>query len=431
MIFYLSTILVVMLGGMGLQALIKEENKTLIWKTYVKTAGGIAGFMLFMTIAAPSIMSFRSEAPQDSNPDTMLQSNLLQATGNNQDFVNKIYDALLKDRKSMMQKDALISTIFIVLALGLIALYLKKQIGAQTMLAGLCALVMIDLGRVDWEYVNHKSFVTKEDAKISGVPLREADEFILQDKDPSYRVLDLATNTFNDASTSYYHKSIGGYHSAKLKRYQDVISYAFSESVDKIRQGKPDEANILNMLNTRYIITSEAAAGVFKNPGALGNAWFTDTIKVLETPVEVFKALSTENLKNVALMDVTDGQDKGITHLEPDSIASIRLVSYSPDKMVYTYRASHKRFAVFSEIYYNSGKGWVAYVDGNKVDHFRVNYILRGMLLPSGEHKVEFKFEPGSLEKGGKMDLAGSGLIILIGLGVLAQYLIERKKKIS
>jgi hypothetical protein len=429
MIFYLSTIIVVTGAAIGLQALVKAaDEREKLWEPYKKIAGGVLIFMLFMTVIAPFLLSFQSQVEGDENVDKSFQAQLTQATGNNTAFVGQLFDSLLKDRKSMMQKDALRSTVFIGLAILLIGLYLRRKINSQVMLTGIALLVLGDLWGIDHRYINYKSFKESTETGIAGVPMSPANEFILKDKDPSYRVLDLTTSTFNDATCSYYHKSIGGYHSAKLSRYQDIISYAFNESLNKMAQGKPEEAQILNMLNTRYIMQTKEAAGVFRNPAAYGSAWIVDSLKVLPGPVEVFKNLSTTNLKNVALIEATDGHDIADIVLEHDSAAYIKLDSYSPDNMKYTYRALHKTFAVFSEVYYNSEKGWVAYLDGNRVAHFRVDYILRGMLLPSGEHKIEFKFEPPSIEKGSKMDLAGSAIIVILGLGTALQYYRNRKK---
>lgn len=431
MIFYLTTIVVAMGAVLGLQYLLKEEERReALWDTFVKTAGGVVGVMLFITLILPMVLSFESQTPPDKNTDQMFREQLIQAT-NSDAFANDIYSALLKDRKAMMQKDAFRSTIFILLTVVLIALFLKRKLSGQLMLAGVAVLVLADSWGVDSRYINHESFKDMQSSGIMGVPMSEADKFILQDKDISYRVLDLSINTFNDASTSAYHKSIGGYHSAKLIRYQDIITYAMSENIRKFSQGQPQEAQVLNMLNTRYIMTSKEASGVIKNNFAYGNAWLVDTVKLLNSPVEVFNELMQHPLDKVALMETAIPGVEPIAVMERDTNAYIRLESYHPEVMKYSYQSSVPSFAVFSEVYYNQEKGWVAYVDGKKAEHHRVNYVLRGMLLPEGSHEIEFRFEPRAVLKGQIFDWAGSALIILIGFAAAFTWYIEKKKQMQ
>jgi hypothetical protein len=299
------------------------------------------------------------------------------------------------------------------------------------MLAGIAVLVLADLWGVDSRYINHDSFKDKQTSGLEGPSMSEADKLILQDKDPSYRVLDLSRNTFNDAGTSFYHKSIGGYHSAKIIRYQDIISYAISDNIQKFSQGKPQEAQVLNMLNARYIMTGKEASSVIKNEFAYGNVWLVDTVLLLNNPVEVFNQLMQHPLDKVALLETAVPGVEPAAVLEKDTAAFIRLESYHPEVMKYSYQSAKPSFAVFSEVFYDQGKGWVAYVDGKPAGHTRVNYVLRGMLLPEGSHDIEFRFEPRAVMKGQMLDWAGSALIILIGFAAGFTWYLERKKQMQ
>jgi hypothetical protein len=416
MAFYVTTLTTIIVAALALQQIVSQaDNRELLWDKFKKVSIGFLGFMAFMAIAFPMFWSFESTGTADAS----FRDQLLQSTGNNAAFVNSIYEALLLDRKAMMQKDAFRSLILVALSAGLIVAFLKRKAGAQVMLTGIALLVLFDVVGVNLRYVNHDSFQTNAVTGKAGLPMSEADRFILQDKDISYRVLDLTSNPFSSGAASYFHKSIGGYHSAKLKRYQDIISYQINPALQKLSGGAPQEAYVLNMLNTRYLISSKDASGVYKNQDAYGNAWLVDTVLVMKDAVEVFDNLSEKNLRNIALLEQPEETISSQSIYEKDVTAYIRLEKYSPDFLTYSYQSETPSFAVFSEVYYNDEKGWVAYLDGEKVPHYRTNYILRGMNLPAGEHVIEFKFEPTGILKSQKLDWAGTFLILLAGLGAL------------
>ncbi len=412
MIFYLTTIIAVISGALFLNILVRDgKSREAYWKKVVYVSGGFLAAMLILTVLGPSIFSFTS--PADEN----LRVQLLQMTQDNKIFADAIYNGLLQERKYMMRLDAFRSTIFIALTIGLILLYLKRKLTAEIMLIGIVALTLIDQVGVDKRYVNHESFKDNISAGINTVTPTEADKFILQDNAQRQRVLDLTVSTFNDGKPSYFHKNIGGYHPAKLKRYQDIISYQINPNLEQFREGNPDGAHVLNMLNTGYIITSPNANGVFKNRSAYGDAWLVNEVKVLSGPIEVFDRLMTENLKSTALLEVPSGELTSVKEFQTDSFSYIRLIASSNDEMKYEYSSDYPSYAVFSEIYYNHEKGWNAFIDGEEVGHDQANYILRGLSLPAGKHEIVFKFDAPVLRITAKLDLFSSLLIILIGIG--------------
>jgi hypothetical protein len=246
-----------------------------------------------------------------------------------------------------------------------------------------------------------------------------ADADILQDSG-IYRVMNTAVSTFNDATTSFFHKSIGGYHGAKMKRYQELIEHHIAKG----------NMAVLNMLNTKYLIVADEATGqLFKqtNPGALGNAWTVERIKWVENADDEIEALTGFDPVREAVIDKRYHPVIGEFTAQHDSAASIRLTAYEPNHLVYEYRSGMPQMVVFSEIFYD--KGWNAYIDGELTSHIRVNYVLRGITVPAGKHEVVFKFEPENYFRGEKIALASSIGIVLLILGVAAkEYFGVRQK---
>jgi len=241
------------------------------------------------------------------------------------------------------------------------------------------------------------------------------DELILRDPDPYFRVLNLATNTFNEGITSYFHKSVGGYSAIKMRRYQDIIEEHISKN----------NIRVLNMLNTKYfiLVNEEGQTRAQPNPAALGSCWLVKEARVVENADQENEALKTFDPARTALVDQ---RFKG--HMKEfvfDSLAQIRLENYHPMKMSYRFSAGSDQLAVFSDVYYQPG--WHSYVDGQPVPHFRVNYILRGMMIPAGEHSITFEFRPPSYFTGEKAGLAASILVILVfGLSL---FMVIREKE--
>ncbi|HLG03042.1 MAG TPA: YfhO family protein, partial [Bacteroidia bacterium] len=263
-----------------------------------------------------------------------------------------------------------------------------------------------------------------------------ADDMILADKDPHYRVLNLSVDPWQDATTSYYHKSIGGYHGAKLKRIQELyenvmdkninaVGTALNSQNDSIIQIALSRLATLNMLNTKYIIYNPEG-GVLPNRYACGNAWFVKEIKIVQNSDEELKSLDTLSSKNTAVVEKSFSLAPA--SFAVDSAATIRLTSYGPNKLTYESNTSREQFAVFSEVYYD--KGWNAYIDGNPVPHVRADFVLRALKVPAGKHNIEFRFEPKLYFVGEKVALAGSLLLFLSVIGAIF-YEVRKMKKVK
>jgi hypothetical protein len=293
---------------------------------------------------------------------------------------------------------------------------------------------------VDKRYVNEESFVTKQEF-LRNYEQTPADRAILSDPDPNYRVLNLTRDPWNDATSCYHHKMIGGYHPAKFRRYNDIISYHYTKEIDAIRQafsapGADVIANFnnvmmkspaLRMANLKYIIYHPEQPPL-PNPARLGNAWIASDLLIAaargadETDADVaIEAIGKVDIAKT--MIVEKEYESNVAGFKPayDSTATIRLTTFAPNAISYDFKStgSQPQLVVFSEVYYNSGKGWQAYLDGAPVDHFRCNYILRGMKVPGGTHKIEFKFEPKSFAQGSQIDLIMSSILLLIFAGLV------------
>ena len=321
-------------------------------------------------------------------------------------------DAIREDRISMLRMSAFFSLLFISIAFAAIWFFLKKKLKTEYLYYSLILFSLIDLWSTNRKYLNNDHFVAANKAEKPFVATN-ADLQILQDPDPNYRVLNTTVGPFTDASTSYFHKSIGGYHGAKLKRYQELIEYQLSKN----------NMQVLNMLNTKYFIGQVKEGGEPQaqlNQGALGHAWFVNEVKWVPNADSEINALTNFDPAQTAVIDKRFQQDLSGFTFADDSGSSIKLMSYAPNALVYESNVSHKQLAVFSEIYFD--KGWNVYVDGKKSDYFRVNYVLRGMLVPEGKHNIQFKFEPDYYYKAQKASMAGSILVCLILISYLVYY---------
>lgn len=399
-----------LLALLALNEVLNEENydKDEILKK-LKIAGGItAGIVLLFGVLLSYTYSYVAAGDAE-----MMQRG----------FDQQLIDAIKLDRASMLRTDAFRSLFFIAVAFGLVWAFVQQKLTKTVVLTSFAFVFLIDNWTVAKRYLNSDNFAEKTESKHQP---SQADLDILRDTDPNYRVYNVATNSFNDAMTSYYHKSVGGYHAAKLIRYQDLIENQISKG----------NMGVLNMLNTKYFIVpnqQQQGAGPMaqRNPGALGNAWFVNNIQWAENADAEMKALDNFDPKQTAVVDVRYKEVVGNVQPGGDSTATIRLVNYTPNKLDYEYTASAPGVAVFSEIYYNEEKGWNAYLDGQHVKHFRTDYVLRGMALPAGKHKVEFKFEPKSIVTGNKIAYAGSSLLFLFAFGILGFAGFKKYKEIE
>ena len=315
--------------------------------------------------------------------------------------------ALIADRQHMLTADAWRSIMFVLVACVGIVVYLRmEKMKSVVLVAIMGVLILGDLWAVDKHFLNDSHFVPKKQQLIAKT---EIDKQILADTDPDYRVLNLASNTFNESRTSYFHKSVGGYSPAKLRRYQDIIDYYFSGRLNM---------NVLNMLNTRYVITQQ---GVQYNPEAFGNAWFVRDVQWVNTPNEEIEAIADADLRQVAFMD-TCWRSKVKGNVAMTQPATITLTRYAnPGNIFYESESAENGLAVFSEVYY---KTWKAFVDGEEVPVMRANYILRAVEIPAGKHQIELRCVDELLLKTQIISSVASGLIVL----VILLLLVFRKK---
>lgn len=348
------------------------------------------------------------------------------------------YNALLLDRKSLASSDAFRSLIFILLGAGLLFGYLKaknKKKMVPLVSIGILILVVADLWSVDKRYLNDSKFVREN--LHAGYKESVADKAILEDKDPSYRVVNL-NNPFQETGTSYYHKSIGGYHAAKLRRYQELIDHRLAGELTAVVQGLQqaksyEEATAafakcpsLNMLNTRYIIYSPEQPPL-RNPYAFGNAWFVGKIDLVKNADAEIEALNTINPLETAVIDQRFAKEVAGFTPQKDSTASIKLDSYKPNSLTYTSHATTEQLAVFSEIYYQPG--WKATIDGKPAAHFRADWTLRAMRIPAGEHSIVFEFHPDNYLLAANISTYGAFLILLLFIGAIAYSIWEQVRK--
>ena len=301
--------------------------------------------------------------------------------------------------------DALRSLFFVLLGAGLIWALIRKKINPQISFILLAAVILIDLWNIDRRYLNNDKFVDKSVLAQQFKP-RDVDQLIMRDQS-HFRVLDLSSgNPFANSTPSYFHKSLGGYHAAKLKRYQELLDKQFNGAIIE---------DVLDMLNTKYVITADqnGEKETMKNRStAAGNAWFVQNVEYVKNADEEMMAISSFDPKKVMVVHQEFKPLIDVRKIGYDGNAFIRLTDYHPDRLTYEYSSGRDALAVFSEIWYD--KGWNAYVDGEKIPYFRADYILRAAQLPGGNHKLEFKFEPASYYTGETISLIASILLVLI-----------------
>ena len=338
-------------------------------------------------------------------------------------FPDWYYNALLMDRESLASADALRSLLFIVLGAALLCWYVTSANRPKTALfvsIGVAVLMLADLWTVDKRYLSEKNFVRQRPSDVYKESV--ADKAILEDKDPSYRVLNI-NNPFQETTVSYYHHSIGGYYAAKLRRYQELIDHRMqgelSQLIKALQEAKTANDLVgafaasptLNMLNTRYVIYNPEQPPL-RNPFAFGNAWFVEQVRFVDNADADIAALDELNPLREAVVDKRFSESlKGFTPAF-DSTATIALESYRPNRLVYHTEAAHDQLAVFSEIYYQPG--WLVTIDGKPADHFRADWILRSMVVPAGKHEVVFEFKPQGYIRAAYVSSISSFAILLL-----------------
>ena len=365
-------------------------DKQKLTRQLAYAAGITAGITIIFALFGGSMFNFSSSQDvqfKDYFPDWMMA-------------------AIRLDRASMLSSDAWRSFVFILLGAATLWAYLTGKLKKYPVFAILAVLILVDLWTVNKRYVNNDDFVRKSLVDMPFQPT-QADVLIMKDLDPDYRVMNLTVNPFNDASNSYFHKSIGGYHGAKLRRYQELIERHLSRN----------NMNVYNMLNTKYFIVpgADKQPTVQLNMQALGNAWFVNDVNLVKNADEEINSLTDFIPAETVIVDKRFEADLKGHSIAKDSTASITLKEYKPNHLTYVSNSGKEQLAVFSEIYFD--KGWNAYIDGKSAPYFRANYVLRAMIVPAGKHTIEYKFEPAVYRTGEKISLASSLLLIILLIG--------------
>lgn len=402
-ILIVAEIAMPLLGFLAVRELMQEGVDKKLMLRRIGIAGGItAGISLFFALVGPAIFNFKSAG------DAAFQSQI----------PDWLYNAIVTDRRHLFVSDAWRSFLFTAGAAAVLLLFVwgKMKKGWMTALIGI--LVLLDMWPVDKRYLNDSNFIPaySMNGYYSEQPYERA---ILADKDPHFRVLNLTTNTFSDARTSYRLKSLGGYHAAKLRRYQDLI--------DNYLTGMPN-FEVISMLNAKYIITPDdnGQPAVQYNDNAYGNAWFVDEVLVADDPNSEMGMLGSIDLRSQAVV----GRD--FAQYVRNSQAStgendVRLTGYTPKSLDYECYSHDGGTVVFSEIYYPYG--WKVTIDGKPVEHFRANYLLRAINVPAGHHEIHFEFAPDSVRKGDAIALACVILMYAICLGIIGVSIYGRMKR--
>ena len=385
----------------------------------LKYSVGIVASIIVIFLINPGILDFSTGNERD-----YFASMFGLQPGQGQEILDTLVPALISDRESIFRSDAIRSLVIILFGAGTIWLFIKDKLSKKYLYIFIALIILFDLWGVDKRYMNDSHFIAKRKADVPFKPTM-ADNYILQDKSLDFRVLNVGVSTFNDASTAYFHKSIGGYHGAKMKRYQELIDFNISNEMNSffaVLRNNPNQMSVenglkslqvLNMLNTKYIIYNGEAQPILNNH-ANGNAWFVNDVKIVEDADAEIAALKTFNSKTTAVVDKRFSEY--LVKANSSSTSTIELTSYKPNEVRYNTNTVSEQIAVFSEIYYD--KGWNAYVDGKLTPHFRANYILRAMHIPNGNHEITFKFEPESNVLASISSIS-SILLILLVLGVL------------
>ena len=430
-----------LLGFLGLAEIAKnpESFKQNLKKFYI-ALGITAGICLLFYIAPKAFFNFLSQSETEQ---------FAQLTSGKDGALYQAFATQLEDvRVAIFRKDALRSLIFILLSAVPIFLYCKGKLKGQIAFPILAALVLIDMFPIDKRYLNNNNFIDKSRFNKPFVA-STADQSILNDNSLDYRVADITKDMFNDASTCYFHKSLGGYCGAKLRRYQDVITQYLGGELNQLRRAKTSQdlmqslaqLKVLNMLNTKYIIFNPNSQP-FPNPNALGNAWVATDIHWVDTPNEEIDAIANTDLARTAILNKEFEQQVGNYRLTDSITPQVTLEEYLPNKLTYRFKSALRHFdqaqqpqaqgpqpdnylVVFSEIW--TEKGWKMFVDGQEQPLLRANYLLRSALIPSGEHEIVMEYAPKAWKVGNAVSFASS-LIMILGLAS-ACFLTFRKKE--
>ncbi|GLU56821.1 membrane protein [Dyadobacter frigoris] len=413
MVLALVQLLMVFVAVLALNTIAKKE---ILWKDlqrpFLISLGITGGLSLILALMPTIFFSFQGLS------DAAVANDYAQMA-KDPAFGQQIVAAIVQDRAGLMRSDAFRSLFFILVTAGLIWLWTKDKIKTALLYPILILLMIIDMFGIDKRYLNNADFIGKS-ASLAALAPSAADEKILTDTDPDYKVLDVSRSTFNSADASYFHKSIGGYHGAKLRRYQELFEHQIAK-----QNANP---GILNMLNTKYILSVDQQGNqiVQPNPDAFGHAWFVREYKIVPNADAEMAALDSLKPKQTAIIDQRFADKlKGLT-LQADSTDKISLITYKPNELIYESNSKSEGLAIFSEIYYNVRDEWKVTIDGKPADMLRADYVLRALRVPAGKHSITFKFDPVSVATGKTIDLISS--LLLVGLIVGAVFVEVRKK---
>ncbi len=399
------------------------EQKKAFYISFGLTGGLSLLFALFPTVFFPSyVSSMEMNALQGAIPADQLAPILVN---------------LEEMRRSLFTADAWRSFFVIVIGCVLLGGYLFRKWNAKVTVGALLLLCIVDMWSVNKRYLYDEQFVAKGTEMKPFLEPSETDKEILKDNTLDYRVLNMATNTFNENNTAYWHKSIGGYHAAKLRRYQEMIEAHIQGEMETLFTKIPEvgadlskidvtDTPVLDMLNTRYYIVplQQGATAPLFNPHALGNAWLVKEVKYVNNANEEIDAIHGMNPRETAIVDKRFAETVKQSAAMSDSLDNIVLKSYAPNALQYEVDTKQGGTVVFSEIYY---PGWRSYIDGEEVSHGRANYILRAMNVPAGKHTIEFVFDPQSLHATETIAFIALGIMLLGALGAIVMGLRKAK----
>jgi len=410
MILVIPTFLFCMMAVMTLQKIWQSvewagEGRVILWRKYrlaLLAMLGIFGVLLVL------YMTYDYRSAMDA--DLLHKAS---ASGNGAlHYMQAFVEGLREDRRGLFLNSIVRSLLFILGAALLIGWYIKGKLHAAVLVAGVGILAFVDVMGMDLLYLNSDSYQEKKEFQQS-FAASDADKAILQDK-AYYRVLDIRDSVNKalsyGAMTAYFHHSIGGYHAAKLRIYEDLINHQLFNY--------PNCGPVINMLNTKYIIRQGKTGedSVYRNPGSLGPVWFVKQLRFEQTPQAVMDGLTHLHPRDTALLFAAD-KDKAVYDPDPDSSGTIELVKNDNDVILYRSESASDRFAVFSEIFYD--RGWRAWIDTHEVPIIRTNYVLRGLSVPAGKHMIRFAFRPASYYLGRQVQWMASILLVLIMIGAI------------
>ena len=415
-----------LLAALALKQIVDEPEELKKQMKFVYISLGLTAGVAFLMAVAPGIMS-----PFVSEQETQMIASIQGMDANTQHLIISNIESM---RQAMVSADAWRSVVIILIGFALLMAFRFRKLPGKYMIVALAVLCLIDLWQVDKRYLNDGMFVPRSERENPHQPTA-ADAKILQDRSLNYRVLNFAVSTFNDNETSYFHKSVGGYHPAKLRRYQEMIDAYIAPQMQaamgeiSTKGGDMQKVDgrkvfpVLNMLNTKYFILplQGGTTVALQNPYAQGNAWFVNKIVYVDDANAEYAQVAKINLQTEAVADkkFESALGQAITN---DSTATVRLTSYQPNNLRYTVDSKNGGIVVFSEIYY---PGWTATVDGTPTPIARVNYILRALTVKPGKHTVVFDFHPSSIRT---TEIIAYISLVLLLLAIVGTVYVEFRK---